>query len=468
MTRRYPSYCDSGVEWLGELPVHWRTMPLRWLASYRTSSVDKKSKGGEIPVRLCNYTDVYYSEQIRADDGEFMAATATAHEIARFGLRRGDVLITKDSEDWRDIGVPALVEVTSDDFVSGYHLGIVRPDDEVDAGYLFCALLSDGVNKQLQVSATGVTRYGIPNGAVEGAVLPYPPLDEQRSIAAFLNRETGRIDELISKQELLIERLDEYRAALVTSTVTRGLPPEAAKAAGLDPVPPLKDSGVGWLGSVPSHWFIARLKWSTAFWINGVWGEEADGTDDLLCVRVADFDRRSSRVSLDAPTYRQISRSQREGRLLQPGDLLLEKSGGGIKQLVGSVVRYEHDLPAVCSNFVGRVVLAEDADPAFWIYVHKALYAGRLNYPAIKQTTGIQNLDASAYFDLPVAYPPFEEQQAIAEYLDAQSARVDALRAKAEDSMERLQEYRLALVSAAVTGKIDVRESTADGAGGGA
>lgn len=344
---------------------------------------------------------------------------------------------------------------------------VLRPL-EFTREFLLYVLLSDEF-----ISAVDSSTYGakMPRANWEfigNLQVGVPPLQEQKAITGYLDSETARIDELISKQELLLERLEEYRAALVTRTVTRGLPPEAAEAAGLGPVPSLKDSGVEWLGSVPSHWSIARLKWSTEYWINGVWGEEPDGTDDLPCVRVADFDRRSSRVSLDAPTYRQISRSQRGGRLLQPGDLLLEKSGGGIKQLVGCVVRYEHDLPAVCSNFVGRVVLAEDADPAFWTYVHRALYAGRLNYPAIKQTTGIQNLDASAYFDLPVAYPPFEEQQAIAEYLDAQSARVDALRAKAEDSIERLREYRLALVTAAVTGKIDVRESAAAGSGGGA
>ena len=260
MRRQYDRLCDSCIDWLGDLPTHWHKMPLRWLASYRTSSVDKKTDADEIPVRLCNYTDVYYSERIRSSDGEFMAATATSHEVERFGLRPGDVLITKDSEDWRDIGVPALVEASSDDFVCGYHLGIVRPGEEIDPGYLFRALLSDGVNKQLQVSATGVTRYGIPNGSVNGAVLPYPPLGEQRAIVSYLDRETARVDELITKKELLIERLDEYRTALITRTVTEGLPRDVAESAGLDPEPKLKDSGVEWLGEVPEHWQLARVR----------------------------------------------------------------------------------------------------------------------------------------------------------------------------------------------------------------
>ena len=212
-----------------------------------------------------------------------------------------------------------------------------------------------------------------------------------------------------------------------------------------------RDSGVEWLGRVPEHWQIARLKWSIADCINGIWGGEPEGEDDLLCVRVADFDRASSRVSLKRPTYRSVSESERAGRMLNVGDLLLEKSGGGIKQLVGCVVLYDHEVPAVCSNFVGRVVPAENADPAYWTYVHRALYAGRLNYPAIKQTTGIQNLDTNAYFDTPAAFPPLDEQVSIAEYLDHETARIDKLITKQESLIERLDEYRTALVTRTVT-----------------
>ena len=118
--RAYPRYRDSGVEWLREVPEHWEVRRLEYVAAYRTSNVDKKSEEGELPVRLCNYTDVYYGDRIRAGEGEFMEATASPGEVERFGLRVGDVLITKDSEDWEDIAVPALVDETADDFVCGY------------------------------------------------------------------------------------------------------------------------------------------------------------------------------------------------------------------------------------------------------------------------------------------------------------------------------------------------------------
>ena len=135
MTDRFPDYKPSGLDWLGDIPAHWEVLRLKYRASYRTSNVDKKTKKGELPVKLCNYTDVYYTDRIRAGDGSFMEATASPQEFARFKLSEGDVVITKDSEDWQDIAVPALIEETADDFVCGYHLGIVRPTPLADPGF---------------------------------------------------------------------------------------------------------------------------------------------------------------------------------------------------------------------------------------------------------------------------------------------------------------------------------------------
>ena len=463
MTRRYQTYCDSGCEWLGDLPSHWRTTPLHRLVSYRTSGVDKKSKADEIPVRLCNYTDVYYSERIRAADGEYMAATATGHEVERFGLRPGDVIITKDSEDWRDIGVPALVEDSSDDFVCGYHLGIVRAGAEIDSGYLFRALLSDGVNKQLQVAATGVTRYGIPNASVESAVLPLPPLDEQRAIAAHLDRDTARIDRLITLQESLIERLDEYRTALVTRVVTKGLPPEAAEAAGLDPEPALKDSRVEWLGEVPEHWEVCPLRRMLAEPLAYGANEPADIDDPSYprYVRITDIDAHDS---LRPETFRSLPPEVAAPYLLREGDLLLARSGA----TVGKTFLYRTDWgPCAYAGYLIRARLdTSTADTHFVRYfTSSAAYWAWLGSAYIQAT--IQNVSAERYANLDIALPSIHEQRAIVDYLDASTEHIDALRAKAELSIERLLEYRLALISAAVTGKVDVRDVAASDAGGG-
>jgi type I restriction enzyme S subunit len=289
----------------------------------------------------------------------------------------------------------------------------------------------------------------------------FPPPAEQLAIADFLDRETAKIDTLLAKKRVFIDRLKEKRIALISRTVSRGLPPDAALAAGLEPHPMFKPSGIDWLGDVPEHWIIDRVKWSTTGSINGIWGEEPNGIDDLICVRVADFDRDRFVVVDEPPTLRAIDPTQRRGRLLERGDLLIEKSGGGEKQLVGCVVYFDHDFEAVCSNFVARIPITSSFSPRFWSYVHSFLYAGHLNYPSIKQTTGIQNLDTAMYLDTRVVFPPPAEQLAIADFLDRETTKIDSMIAKVDAVIERLQEYRTALITAAVTGKIDVRGEVA-------
>ena len=216
----YPAYKDSGVEGLGNVPAHWEVTRLKHVASYWVSNVDKVATDDELPVRLCNYTDVYYHDYIRPDMG-LMETTATAQEINRFGLQVDDVVITKDSEDWSDIGVPSLVVESASDLVCGYHLAIIRPQESALVGtFLLRTLQSCVVNQQFQIAATGVTRYGLPKSAIGEAWLPIPPLQEQQTIADFLDHKTAKIDELTTKIGAAIERLQEYRSALITAAVT--------------------------------------------------------------------------------------------------------------------------------------------------------------------------------------------------------------------------------------------------------
>jgi type I restriction enzyme S subunit len=149
---------------------------------------------------------------------------------------------------------------------------------------------------------------------------------------------------------------------------------------------------------------------------------------------------------------------QFEKKKLVKGDLLIEKSGGGEKQLVGCVVYFDHDFDAVCSNFVARMPVDTNLDARYWSYAHAGLYAGKVNYPAIKQTTGIQNLDSGEYLNTRMGYPPLEEQQQIAAFLDSETAKLDALFEKVNEVIASLIEYRTALITAATTGKIDVRK----------
>ncbi len=217
-----------------------------------------------------------------------------------------------------------------------------------------------------------------------------------------------------------------------------------------------KDSGVEWLGQVPGHWHVDRLKASIVSSKNGIWGDESKGDDDdIPCVRVADFDRQKLRVELMDPTIRNVTAKERDGRTLAKGDLLLEKSGGGENQPVGCVVLYDDERPAVCSNFVARVQLAPGMVSSFWRYVHAAAYSVRLTTGSINQTSGIQNLDQDRYYNERAAFPPPQEQNVIANFLDHETAKIDALVAEQERLIELLKEKRQAVISHAVTKGLD-------------
>lgn len=204
-----------------------------------------------------------------------------------------------------------------------------------------------------------------------------------------------------------------------------------------------------------------RLKYAVEGCFNGVWGDEPDGKDDLVIVRVADFNRERASVELgDAPTVRAVPLSARNRRVLRRGDLLLEKSGGGEQQPVGNVVLFDVDVAAVCSNFVARMPVASDCDPRFVAYVFQSLYAGARNIPHIKQTSGIQNLDSESYLNEVVWLPPKPRQEAVANFLDEKTARIDALIAEKERLVARLAELRYSTVSWAVTGGLHSARGT--------
>ena len=221
------------------------------------------------------------------------------------------------------------------------------------------------------------------------------------------------------------------------------------------PYPAMRDSGVPWLGAVPQHWEVHRLRTSVHGCINGIWGNDPNGREDLPCVRVADFDRARLRVRLAKPTLRAVAPGERKRRLLKNSDLLLEKSGGGDLQPVGVVMLYDHDVEAVCSNFVARMPVSARCNSSYLTYLHSHLYAIRLNVRSIKQTTGIQNLDSSSYLGETVAFPPLSEQAAIVRFLDNADRRIRRyIRAKRK-LITLLEEQKQAIIHRAVTRGLD-------------
>jgi len=198
------------------------------------------------------------------------------------------------------------------------------------------------------------------------------------------------------------------------------------------------------------------LRYFFDYHAGGVWGDEEKGDqNDLICLRVADFDFDYFGLSDTDLTTRNIPENQ-HSRILEKGDILLEKSGGGEKQTVGRAVRFDSNDRAVCSNFIEKLTPLKVHNSKYISYLMGALYFGTINVRSIKQTTGIQNLDIYTYFSEVVPFPEKTIQKSIADFLDRETEKIDGMMKKVEMQIEKLQEYRQALITNAVTGKIKV------------
>ena len=434
----YPAMKDSGVEWLGAVPEHWEVRRLRNTSEMRVSNVDKHAKDDEQPVRLCNYVDVYKNERIRSGMA-FMRATATTDEIERFRLQSGDVLITKDSEAWNDIGVPALVEDTQDDIVSGYHLALLRPFPErVDGGYLFRALQSTAVTYQFHVEANGVTRYGLSHSAIKSVWLPLAPLPEQSAIVRYLDHADRRIRRYIHAKQKLVKLLEEQKQALIHQIVTRGLDPNVR----------LKPSGVEWLGDVPEHWKLERGKWLFRKMDRPI----RDADEVVTCFRDGIVTLRKNRrvrgftESLKEIGYQGIRR----------GDLVIH----GMDAFAGAI-------GVADSNGKGTPVYSvcepgPSANPQYYAYTLREMARSQWIQALTK---GIRERSTDFRFEgfgsQPVPLPPLPEQAAIVRFLDEAAANIDDTINRSRRQIELLSEYRTRLIADVVTGKLDVREAAA-------
>lgn len=450
----YPKYKETNVEWLGKVPEHWEVKRGRFAMRVNPPAPLLRSLEGDQEVSFVPMDAVNEYGGIRLDQTRVKAEVGGGYTE----FQDGDVVIAKITPCFEN-GKGSIANGLVNSAAYGTtELHVLRATQALDCRFLFYLTITDGYRKLGESEMYGAGgQKRVPPEFCKDFLTPLPPFTEQAAIADFLDRETGLIDALAAKKQRLIELLKEKRTTLITRTVTRGLPGNVAREFGLAPHTRFKDSGIEWLGEIPEEWEIDRCKWSIRSVINGTWGSEPDEENDLVCIRVADFDRVAFRVIDEPSTVRAIEESQRGNRLLQKGDLLIEKSGGGEKQLVGCVVHYDLELEAVCSNFVARMPIASGMNSRFWAYVHAGMYAGRINYPSIKQTTGIQNLDSESYLNERVVYPPLPEQSAIAAYLDRETAKIDKLVEKIEAVVARLHEYRTALITAAVTGKVDVR-----------
>ena len=439
--RAYPRYRDSGVEWLGEVPEHWQSSPLqRWFSIVN---------GGTPAIAEETYWDgdtVWLTpDDLGHNEGTWIGAGRRT--ITEEGVRNSSARVTPAGSVVLSTRAPiGHLAITGVPAATNQGCRMLVPSSDADSCFAYYALLSSrGV---LQSLGKGSTFMELTPTDLGGHVLPLPPLDEQRAIAAFLDRETERIDALVAKKRLLIERLEEYRTALVTRTVTRGLPPEAARAAALDPSPRLKPSGVAWLGEVPEHWEVAAFSREVEI-AEGQVDPELEPYASMLLVAPNHVESRTGRL-LDPETASE--QGAISGKYFcRAGDVIYSK----IRPALAKVAVAPEDCLCSADMYPLRPRVSLVSGYLYWLLLSdgfvawSVLEADRVAMPKInRETLG----------DLRLPLPPRSEQFAIDTYLAREAEQTHRVIGSVQTAIERLQEYRTALITAAVTGKVDVRE----------
>ena len=415
----------------------WRLEKLKFFADVRNSNVDKTIHDDEQPVRLCNYTDVYYNDRI-TPDLPFMEGSATDAEIERFELKRNQIIITKDSEGWDDIGIPALVTDNMPGVLCGYHLSVFSPGPAVDGGFLAWLCRAEPLNDQFKLAANGVTRFGLGQYPMKNAFIALPPLTTQRQIARYLDEKTARIDGLIEKKRALLDRLTEKRQVLITHAVTKGLNPDAH----------MKPSGIDWLGDIPAHWEVLPLKRVLASSTYGI-SAQLEPAGEVAILRMGNL----VDGEIDLSDIRFLDEVD-DGLLLRTNDVVFNRTNS--LDLVGKTSIYKGGAgyPVSLASYLVRFRFNKDYQPEYANYVMGTRDLMALVRTLALPSIGQANLNPSRYALIEFPIPPLDEQYKIVDFVNSETERLKNSVDKIQRSIDLLSEYRGALISWSVTGQL--------------
>ena len=424
----YPAYKDSGIEWLAQIPAHWGLKRLKFTADV---------EAGQSPPSdvVSAYSNGFPFLQGNAEFGDINPVPEFACEEAPKTAQVDDILLS--------VRAPVgAINIADQIYGIGRGLCAIHPKSDLESRFTYYLLLAirDGLTSQ----ATGSTYDAVTVGNVENLSTVLPPTPEQRAIAAFLDRKTAKIDALVAKKERLIELLQEKRTALITRAITKGLDPDV----------PMKDARVAWLEEIPTHWDVLRLFRLTPSDRSIMYGIVLPGPnvkDGVPIVKGGDVS--SERLHLDMlnRTHPDIEAGHVRSRL-RGGDLVY-----AIRGSIGDVAIIPNELDgANLTQDAARVAYTTATHGRWLLYTLKsAAIFSQLDAGALGAT--IRGINIRDLKRAVVPQPPQSEQRAIAAFLDRETAEIDALIAKGYEAIERLRELRTALISAAVTGKIDVR-----------
>ena len=427
---RYEKYKDSGVEWLGAVPAHWQTVPLKHLAEFINGDAFKPTDWAEAGVPIIRIQNLNGGEEFNYFNGNIED---------RYLVHDGDLLFGWSGNRGTSFG-PFLWRRQEVCALNQHIFRVVPRSMERRSMYWLLKAVTAHVEDQAHgiIGMVHVTKGDL--GAIN---VPVPTLPEQAAIATFLDHETAKIDALVDEQKHLIELLKEKRQAAISHAVTKGLNPNAA----------MKDSGVDWLEEVPAHWEVRSLR-TLASVVRGASprpaGDPAFFNGDFIpWVTVAEITK-DDLVELTGTDSYLTEDGAVRSRIFQCGTVVYSNSGATLG--VPKILRVD-----ACANdgVVGFESLSDGLNPLF-LYDYLLSLTSTIR-EMVKQGSGQPNLNTSIVKAIPLALPPPAEQAEICRHIDQIAQRFGVLTVEAEAAVGLLQERRTALISAAVTGKIDVR-----------
>ena len=449
---RYPKYKDSGVEWLGEVPGHWNIVKLQDLAQNTPYSFVDGPFGSDLKneeytdagvplIQLNNINEGYHV----LNDVKYISEKK-ADDLIKHNALPGDIVIAKMADP------VARAAIVRNDFeryvVVADCIRLAVDENKVVPSFSIYSINSKYFRANAESVSSGITRLRINLGVLKKLRFALPPREEQSTIAAFLDRETAKIDELIAEQQRLIELLKEKRQAVISHAVTKGLNPNAT----------MKDSGIEWLGEVPEHWAIKQLRHVSNI-VRGASPRPAgdpiffsyDNTikENIPWVTVAEITKDSSVYLCDVKEYL-TPLGVKNSQYFESGTLIFSNSGAtlGVPKILSI---------SCCAN--DGVLVFKDLSITvniLFIYYFLLTTTERLR-TEMKQGGGQPNLNTDIVKNIGFAVPPIVEQSFIVAFLENETTQLDELTTEANRAIELLKERRTALISAAVTGKIDVR-----------
>lgn len=445
MIKQYEKYKESGLDWIAELPLSWELGKLKFNASLTISTVDRHELEDEISVSVCHYPQAYNNEKINKNT-VLSSGTCNEKELENFILKKGQIIITKDSETSDDIGVPTFVEEDIPNAVCGYHLAIINVNENcIYSPFLFRYLQSKNVNYYFDTKSNGVTRFGLGKPAIENLPIPIPSIKEQTKIAQYLDHQTAIIDQLIQQKEKLIELLKEKRQAVINEAVTKGLNPNAK----------MKDSGIEWLGTIPQAWNLVQIRHLNKKVGSGVTpkgGAEVYTQEGVIFIRSQNvhFDglRLDDVVRIDLDTHEKMN-----GSKVQFNDVLLNITGASIGRCC--VVNISEEM-----NVNQHVCIIRPTQKILPEYLNLVLQSNVGQVQIKLGTTGgnREGLTFEAIKEFVIPLPDLKEQGEILSTVQSSLNRYYELENLNIMQIEKMKEYRQSIISEAVTGKIDVRD----------